>query len=114
MSKATAGKQTAKFKIKKGDQVVIISGKDKGKTGQVTRVMPQEAKVVVEGVALVKRHLRKTGAKQSGRIVERPRAIHISTVMVEDPKEKKGTRVRRTLIDGKRARVAVKSGTTLA
>ncbi|MEK7079934.1 MAG: 50S ribosomal protein L24, partial [Patescibacteria group bacterium] len=62
MSKASAGKQTAKFKIKKGDQVVVVSGKDKGKTGSVLKVMPQEAKVVVEGIALVKRHLRRTGA----------------------------------------------------
>ena len=114
MSKASAGKQTAKFKIKKGDTVVVVSGKDKGKKGTVTRVLPQDAKVVVEGVALVKRHLKKTGPKQSGRIVERPRAIHISNVMVEDPKEKKGTRVRRELKEGKRVRVAVKSTTTLA
>lgn len=114
MSKATAGKQTAKFKIKKGDHVVVVSGKDKGKTGTVTRVLPQEAKVVVEGIALVKRHLRKTGPKQSGRIVERPRAIHISNVMVEDPKEKKGTRVRRETKDGVRTRVTVKSATALA
>ncbi|HEX5775023.1 MAG TPA: 50S ribosomal protein L24 [Candidatus Paceibacterota bacterium] len=114
MSKATAGRQTAKFKIKKGDQVVVISGKDKGKTGKVTQVIPEDAKVVVDGIALVKRHIRKTGAKQSGRIVERPRAIHISNVMLEDPKEKKGTRVRRQLVEGKRTRVAVKSGTTLA
>ncbi|MEK7099989.1 MAG: 50S ribosomal protein L24 [Patescibacteria group bacterium] len=114
MSKASAGKQTAKFKIKKGDQVVVVSGKDKGKTGSVLKVMPQEAKVVVEGIALVKRHLRRTGANQSGRIVERPRAIHISNVMVNDPKEKKGTRVRRTDVDGTRTRVTVKSTTTLS
>lgn len=114
MSKATQGKQTAKFKIKKGDQVIVISGKDKGKIGKVERMMPQEAKVVVEGIAIVKRHLRKTGRGQSGRIVERPRAIAISNVMLHDPKEKKGTRVRREKVDGKLTRVAVKSGTTLA
>lgn len=114
MSKISAGKQTAKFKIKKGDQVVVISGKDKGKTGQVSQVMPQDAKVVVDGIALVKRHLRNTGRGQSGRIVERPRAIAISNVMLHDPKEKKGTRVRREQKDGKNVRVAIKSGTTLA
>jgi large subunit ribosomal protein L24 len=76
--------------------------------------MPQEAKVVVEGIAMVKRHVKKAGANQSGRIVERPRAIHISTVMVQDPKEKKGTRVRREVKDGVRTRVAIKSGTTLS
>ena len=113
MSKASKGVQTAKFKVKKGDQVVVISGKDKGKNGKVLTVLPQEAKVVVEGIGMVKRHVRKVG-KQSGRIVERPRAIHISNVMVEDPKEKKGTRVRRESKDGVRTRVTVKSSTTLS
>ena len=56
MSKATAGKQTAKFKIKKGDTVMVISGKDKGKKGQVLKVLPENAKIVVEGIAIVKRH----------------------------------------------------------
>ncbi|KND46971.1 MAG: ribosomal protein L24 [Parcubacteria bacterium C7867-004] len=113
MSKATQGKQTAKFKIKKGDTVVIISGKDKGTVGTVERMIPQEALVVVEGAALVKRHVRGK-AGQTGRIVERPRAIAISNVMLQDPKEKKGTRVRRESKDGKNTRVAVKSGTTLS
>jgi len=114
MSKASKGQQTAKFKIKKGDHVVVISGKDKGKDGKVISVMPQTAKVVVDGVAMIKRHIKKVRG-QSGRIAERPRAIHISNVMLQDPKEKKGTRVRReTGKDGARTRVAVKSGTTLA
>lgn len=114
MSKATKGLQTAKFKIKKGDTVVIISGKDKGKTGTVERMLVQDAKVVVEGTNLVKRHSRGVRG-QSGRIVEKPRAISISNVMLQDPKEKKGTRVKRVAgKDGKMTRVAVKSGTTLA
>ena len=114
MSKATKGQQTAKFKIKKGDTVVVISGKDKGKTGVVARMLPQEAKVVVEGVALVKRHLKGTSRGQAGRIVERPRAQAISNVMLYDPKQKAGTRVKRVAVDGKNTRVTVKSGTTLA
>lgn len=114
MSKATQGKQTAKFKLKKGDTVVVISGKDKGKTGTVERVLREDAKVVVEGVGMVKRHNRGTRG-QSGRITEKPRAIAISNVMIYDPKEKKGTRVKRVANkDGKRERVTVKSGTTLA
>jgi large subunit ribosomal protein L24 len=113
MSKASKGIQSAKFKIKKGDQVVIISGKDKGTVGKVERVLPQEAKVVVEGAALVKRHVR-SKAGQTGRIVERPRAIAISNVMLQDPKAKTGTRVRREDKDGVRTRVAVKSGTALS
>jgi len=114
MSKATSGKQTAKFKVKKGDNVMVVSGKDKGKTGQVLRVMPQEAKVVIEGVAIVKRHLKNPVRGQVGRIAERPRAIHISNVMVVDPSGKKPTRVKREERDGKRVRVAVKSGEKLS
>ncbi len=114
MSKASKGLQTAKFKIKKGDTVVVISGKDKGKTGTVERVIREDAKIVVEGVALVKRHNRGTRG-QTGRIVEKPRAIAISNVMLQDPKEKKGTRVKQeTNKDGKKVRVTVKSGSTLA
>jgi len=109
MSKATSGKQTAKFKIKKGDQVIVMTGKDKGKQGPVLRVLPQEALVVVEGVAIVKRHLKSTTRGQAGRIAERPRAIHISNVMVVDPEQKKGTRVKREVREGKKVRVAVKS-----
>lgn len=114
MSKATQGKQTAKFKLKKGDTVIVISGKDKGKTGSVEKVLREEAKIVVNGVALAKHHNR--GARgQSGQIVEKPRAISISNVMLLDPKEKKPTRVKRVANkEGKRERVAVKSGTTLA
>lgn len=68
-----------KMKIKKGDRVVVISGKDKGKTGVIERALPAENKVVVEGIALAKRH-EKGGQGQSGRIVEKPRAIHASNV----------------------------------
>ncbi len=114
MSKATSGKQTAKFKVKKGDHVVVTSGKDKGKQGPVLRVLPQEAKVVIEGIALVKRSSKGAIRGQSGRIVEKPRAIHISNVMVVDPEQKKGTRVRREMRDGKLVRVAVKSSAKLS
>lgn len=70
-----------KMKVKKGDTVKILSGKDKGKTGEVLSVLPRENRVVVEGIALVKRHLRSTGRGQSGRIVERPASIHASNVV---------------------------------
>jgi len=80
MSKATKGLQTAKFKIKKGDDVVVLTGKDKGKKGKVLRVMPQDARVVVEGVAIVKRHLKSRSDGRVGSIAERPSAIHISNV----------------------------------
>ncbi len=73
-----------KMKIKKGDTVTVISGKDKGKKGEVLRVLPRENRVVVDAVALVKRHVRSAGRGQSGRIVERPASIHASNVMKVD------------------------------
>jgi large subunit ribosomal protein L24 len=103
-----------KMKLKKGDQVVVTTGKDKGKKGPILSVMPKTGMIVVEGVALVKRHLKSTGRGQSGSIVERPRAIDASNVMLLDPEEKKGTRVGRVVEEGKKGktlvRVAKKSG----
>jgi large subunit ribosomal protein L24 len=98
-----------KMKLKKDDTVVIVSGKDKGKTGKIIEVLPKENRIVVDGVAVVKRSLRRGGRGQSGRIVERPASIDASNAMLVDPSSKKPTRVGRT--DGKR--VAKKSGTTL-
>jgi len=100
------------LKIKKGDKVVVLTGKDKGKTGDVVRVLPKESRVVVEGVAIAKRHTKPRG-RQSGTIVERPASVHISNVALVDPSEKKGTRVGRKTVDGKNVRFAKKSGTVL-
>lgn len=102
-----------KMKLKKGDTVTVVSGKDKGKTGEIVRVIPAEGKVVIDGVAVVKRHLRRATRGQSAGIVERPRAIDASNVMLVDPSEKKPTRVGRKSENGKLVRVAKKSGTTL-
>lgn len=103
----------AKMKVKKGDTVMVVTGKDKGKTGEILRVLPSVGRVVVDGVALVKRHIRKTGRKQSGSIVERPASIHASNVMVLDPDTKKPTRIGRQKQEGKTVRVAKKSKTVL-
>lgn len=78
-----------KMKIKKGDTVKVISGKDKGKTGMVTLAMPKDRKVVVEGLNIAKRSIRKTGRGQSGRIVERAMPIDASNVAVVTKAEKK-------------------------
>lgn len=102
-----------KMKIKKGDKVMVVSGKDKGKTGEVLNVFPKANRVVVEGVAIAKRSLRKTGNNQSGRIVERPMPIHASNVMVLDPESKKPTRVYREMSDGKRVRMSRKGKTVI-
>jgi large subunit ribosomal protein L24 len=101
-------------RIRKGDNVVVISGKDKGKTGKVTRVLHEEDRVVVAGVNLVKRHMRPTPRNPSGGILEREQPIHASKVMLVDPSSGKGTRVRfKTLENGKKVRIAVKSGDEL-
>jgi large subunit ribosomal protein L24 len=98
-------------RIRKGDTVVVISGKDKGKRGKVTRVLCEEDRVVVEGVNVVKRHMRPTPRNPSGGMVEREQAIHACKVMPVDPKTGKGTRVRfKTLENEKKIRLAVSSG----
>jgi large subunit ribosomal protein L24 len=98
-------------RIHKGDTVVVISGKDAGKTGKVARVLPEDDRVVVEGVNMIKRHQRPTPRNPSGGIIEREQPIHASKVMPVDPKTGKPTRVRfKTLESGKKIRIAVKSG----
>ncbi len=101
-------------RVRKGDVVVVISGKDKGKKGKITRIYVEDERVVVEGVNLVKRHTRPTPRSPSGGIIEREQPLHASKVMPVDPKTGLGTRVRfKTTDDGKKVRVAVKSGEEL-
>ena len=98
-------------RIKKGDSVVVLSGKDKGRTGTVAKVMPKDGKVVVEGVNVAARHRKPTHANPQGGIDRNPAPMHISKVALADPKSGKPTRVRfETGKDGKKVRVAVKSG----
>ena len=77
------------MKIKKGDKVIVITGKDKGATGTVTRAMPKEEKVIVEGVNMRKKHQRAKRDAQKGQIVEKPMPIHVSNVMLADKKATK-------------------------
>ncbi|MBT8431055.1 MAG: 50S ribosomal protein L24 [Altererythrobacter sp.] len=101
-------------KIKKGDSVVVLSGKDKGKTGTVTQVMPKEGKVVVEGMNVATRHRKPSQANPQGGIERREAPMHMSKVAVADPKDGKPTRVRFDVKkDGSKVRVAVKSGETI-
>jgi large subunit ribosomal protein L24 len=103
----------AAAKIKKGDSVVVLSGKDKGKTGTVAKVMPKEGKVVVEGMNIVARHRKPSQANPQGGIDRFEAPMHIAKVAVADPKTGKPTRVRILEKDGKKVRVAVKSGETI-
>ncbi len=100
-------------KIKKGDEVVVLSGKDKGRTGTVLKVMPKDSKVVVEGINIATRHRKPSQANPQGGIDRDPAPLHMSKVAVADPKDGKPTRVRFEEKDGKKVRVAVKSGETL-
>jgi len=102
-----------KMKIKKGDTVVVITGKDKGKTGEVIRSMPKDNKLLVRGINVVKRHTRPTQTSAGG-IVEKEAPIDVSNVALLDPKDNKPTRVGfKIMEDGRKVRVAKKSGTVI-
>ena len=98
------------LKIKKGDKVVVLSGKDKGKTGEVIRSMPKESKVVVSGVNVAARHRKPSQVNPQGGIERKEAPMHVSKVAIADPKTGKATRVRFEERDGKKVRVAAKSG----
>ncbi len=97
-------------KIKKGDTVVVLAGKDKGRTGEVTRVIPKDDKVVVSGVNVHARHRKPTQLNPQGGIERKEAPLHVSNVAIADPKDGSPTRVRFEDRDGKKVRVAAKSG----
>ena len=100
----------AAAKIRKGDTVVILSGKDKGKTGEVTKSMPKEGKVVVSGVNIITRHRKASQTNPQGGLERVEAPLHVSKVALEDPKTGRATRVRFETRDGKKVRVAARSG----
>jgi len=103
----------AKFKIKKGDQVIVTTGRDKGKKGEVLKVISEASRVIVAGANTVKRHERASQTSAGG-IVEKERSVHISNVAIVDPKTEKATRVGFKVLDnGEKVRVAKRSGETL-
>jgi large subunit ribosomal protein L24 len=100
--------------VRKGDTVVVVAGKERGKRGKVLRVLPEEGRVVVERINMVKKHQRPTQKVRQGGIIEREGAIHLSNVMLVDPSSDKPTRVgMKALSDGKKVRVAKRSGEML-
>jgi large subunit ribosomal protein L24 len=103
----------AAAKIKKGDKVVVLSGKDKGRTGTVSQVLPKDGKIVVDGVNVAARHRKPTQTNPQGGIDRSPAPMAIAKVAIADPKDGKPTRVRFEERDGKKVRVAVKSGETI-
>jgi large subunit ribosomal protein L24 len=98
-------------RVRKGDTVVVVAGKERGKRGKVLRVIPGKGRVLIERVNMIKKHQRPTQKLRQGGIIEREGPIHLSNVMLADPQTNKPTRVGvRSLTDGKKARVARKSG----
>ena len=98
--------------LKTGDKVVVIAGKDKGKIGKITKTLKNENKVVVEGVNIVKKHVKPNG-QNNGSIISMEASIHASNVMILDPKTDKRTRVGHTTIKDKKVRVSKKSNENL-
>jgi large subunit ribosomal protein L24 len=99
-------------KIRKGDKVVILTGKDKGRSGEVLQVMPKEDRAVVRGINVVKRHQRQTASQEAG-IITKEAPIHLSNIAIADPKDGKPTRVGFKIEGDKKVRVAKRSGVTI-
>ncbi len=98
-------------RIVKGDDVVVISGKDRGKQGKVLRVDPRSERVYVEGLNIIKRHTRpRPGSAEPGGVIEREGPIHLSNVALRDPQDKKATRVKTVVEHGKRMRASARTG----
>jgi large subunit ribosomal protein L24 len=97
-------------KIRKGDNVIVLTGRDRGRRGEVIQVMPDEGRALVRGIHMVKRHQRQTAA-QDGGIISKEASIHLSNLAITDPKDGKPTRVGfKIMADGKKVRVAKRSG----
>jgi large subunit ribosomal protein L24 len=96
-------------KIRKGDKVVILTGKDKGRSGEVLQVMPKEDRAVVRGINMVKRHQRQSASQEAG-IINKEASIHLSNLAIADPKDGKPTRVGFKIDGDKKVRVAKRSG----
>ncbi|CAG9622210.1 50S ribosomal protein L24 [Sutcliffiella rhizosphaerae] len=99
--------------VKKGDKVVVISGKDKGKQGVILESYPKKDRVLVEGINVIKKHAKPSQENPQGGIINREAPIHVSNVMPLDPKSGEPTRVGYKVVDGKKVRVAKKSGEQL-
>jgi len=101
------------MKIRKGDNVIVIAGKDRGKTGKVSRALPWENQVIIEGINIKKKHRRANRKNQKGQIIDIAAPVHVSNVQTVDPKTNKGARVGFKIEKGKKVRVAKGSNTIL-
>lgn len=103
----------AKLKIKKGDQVIVLAGRERGKTGEVVRVIPSKERAVVQDLNMIKRHTKPSASNPQGGIAESEAPIHISNLAIVDPDTGKGTRVGYKMDGDKKVRFAKKSGKTV-
>ena len=102
-------------RIKKGDDVIVLTGKERGKRGVVRQVLPKAGKALVQDINISKRHMKPTGAARQAGIVDKEQPIHLSNLALVDPKNNKPTRVRsRTLSNGRKVRIAIASGEQMA
>lgn len=101
------------MKVRKGDTIIVIAGKDRGKSGEVVRAFPKKGTVLVEGVNVVKKHQRARKQGQRGQIVDKALPLHASNVALKDPKTGKPTRVGYSVVDTKKVRMAKKSGSKI-
>ena len=101
------------MKIRVGDKVQVIAGKDKGKQGEVLQILRKENRVIVEGVNVVTKHVKPSQADPEGGIITREAPIHVSNVAIYDSKAKSITKVKYEFVDGKKVRISKKSGTNL-
>jgi large subunit ribosomal protein L24 len=97
------------MKLKKGDNVIVIAGKEKGKKGKIVKVLPGLNKVIVEGLNMIKRHQRPKKSNEKGQMVKMAMPIHASNVMIVDPKTEKGSRIGKRLVGGTMVRISKKS-----
>jgi len=108
--KANFQLKSENMKIKKGDNIIVITGKDKGKNGKVIKALPSEDRVIVEGVNIKKRHMRPKKSGQKGQIVEIAASIHVSNIQIIEPKTGTQTRIGSKIVNGKKIRISKKSG----
>jgi len=113
MKKRQVKKSIPKLRVKRGDTVRILAGRDRGKKGAILAVLPERGRVVVEGVNKIQKHIKARSKGRSGQRVEVAAPIHVSNVQLIDPSTKRGTRVRLVRENGERQRVAVDSGKTI-
>jgi large subunit ribosomal protein L24 len=101
------------MKIKKGDNIIVIAGKDRGKSGAVLTAFPKKDMVLVAGIGMIKKHQKSTRRGQAGQIVNRPTPIHVSNVAIKDSKTSKPSRIGYTMFENKKVRVSKASGTKI-